>query len=119
MQELPRKSGKNPADIFMNCFREFSIETSGIEEVDSGLQLGTGEQIGIPGKKRPGIFLRPKQDLGIRSQIGQMHLRKTVLPVAEEVAGTAEAQILFRNLKAVIGLAHDIQTGTDGFLLMV
>ena len=46
----------------------------------------------------------------IAGEICRTHGGQTVLTLPEEIAGTAEPQILLRDAKAVCGLRHDLET---------
>ena len=62
-------------------------------------ELRIGPQQGL------GLVLGCLHDLRIRAEIRHVHLRQTVLARAEEIAGAAQAQVFFGDLKAVVGFS--------------
>ena len=58
-------------------------------------------QAGVALQKHGGRPLRPLQDVDVLGKIGDFKVRQAVLPLAEKVAGPAQAQILFGDLKTV------------------
>lgn len=70
--------------------------------------LGRGERR-VGGEHRAGRVARVVDGGHVRAEVGNVQRRQTVLPVAEEVARAALAQVGLRDLKAVGRVAQHLQ----------
>lgn len=75
-------------------------------------------QVWFPGKELLGSLLGPAENTQIRCQGSHPEGGKTTLPVAEEVAGTSQLQILLGDLKAIVGGAQSFES-LSGLLILV
>src|SRR5262245_17931813 len=80
-----------------------------LDEIEERAQrrAAFGLQVGVAFDHQSGIVARRLQEVGMRRQIGQSHVGQAALARTQELAGTAQAQVLLGNAKAVLALAHD------------